>query len=88
MGRLQCPDQAVAVGAGEAGIDEERLFLTSDQGGGLVLRADGEVQVDDCEVEGAHAQFLLCERRAGFAEDVQDATVRASRRRSIWSTLA
>ena len=51
-------DQAVAVGAGEAGVDQERLLLAGDQGGGLVLGADGEVQVDDREVEGAHGWFL------------------------------
>ena len=40
-------DQAVAVGAGEPGVDQECLLLAGDQGGGLVLGADGEVQVDD-----------------------------------------
>jgi hypothetical protein len=30
-------------GAREAGVDEERVRLTGDEGGGLVLRADGEL---------------------------------------------
>jgi hypothetical protein len=51
-------DQAVAVGAGESGVDEQRLVCAGDEGGGLVPAADGEVEVEDLEGEGAHGRLL------------------------------
>src|SRR6185437_3806581 len=50
--------QPVPVGAGEAGVDQQRLALAGDQGGGLVLAPGGEVQVQDREVQRAHESSL------------------------------
>ena len=41
--------QAVAVGAGEAGVDQQGLALAGDERGGLVLAAGREVEVEDLE---------------------------------------
>jgi hypothetical protein len=49
-------DQAVAVGPREARVDEERITLSGDQRGGLVLGPDGEVEVDDLEVKCGHGR--------------------------------
>lgn len=44
---------------GESGIGQERLLLAGDQGRGLTLRADGEGEIDDLEVEGAHGALFM-----------------------------
>ena len=46
--------QPVAVGTGEPGVHQQRLALTGHQGGGLVLAAGREVQVEDGELQDAH----------------------------------
>jgi hypothetical protein len=45
--------QPMTVGPGEAGVDQQGLAVAGDEGGGLVLAADGEVQVQDLEGERA-----------------------------------
>ena len=57
----------VTVGPGETGVDQERLLLAGDQCGRLVLASDGEVEVDDLEVEGAHGGAFRSRGAAGVS---------------------
>jgi hypothetical protein len=47
-------NQAMAVGTGEAGVDQQRVALATDEGGGLVLAAGRKVQIQDGESQHAH----------------------------------